>query len=326
MTVGNSGFAPESLVLTSRGYEKMSDLEDKDIEYWDGHQFRIGSVQRSFYEYPLVTLRTNTYSEVECRPDQFFYIKVSSGPTLYSLIKAEDVGVGASVHRIPNTPICTGGDKEFPLAYSHGFYMGAERFYRSRLVLQRAAVFGYRRPCMEYLSLDEEQSSKHRVVFTPDHPLDFEVPLSTEYSVDTKLDWLSGLFDSGLGKRKIKPIPIWHMHSENVDFLYQIKLLLQTLGVDSRLVKNDDPKAILHYSLRIRAKSMEVLRDLGISTKIHFFESVTVSPNLRTSEGVRNSLVASKEDSYRTSHTYTIISSDFPETTAVINGMYVPIT
>lgn len=326
MTLGNSGFAPETLLLTSRGYEKMSDLEDQDIEYWDGHQFLTGSVQKSFNEHPLVTVRTNTYSEVQCRPDQFFYIKISSAPTVYSLIEASRLEEGASVHRIPNTPICTGGNDVFPLDYSHGFYMGSERFYRSRLVLQRASVFGYRRPCMEYLSLDEEQSSKHRVVFTPDHPLDFEVPLSADYSVDTKLDWLSGLFDSGLGKRKIKPIPIWHMHSENVDFLYQVKLLLQTLGVDSRLVKNDDPKAILHYSLRIRAKSMEVLRDLGLSTKIHFFENIVVSPRLRTLEGVKNSLIATREDAFRTSQTYTIIPEDTAETTAVVNGLYVPIT
>ncbi|MGL4999438.1 MAG: LAGLIDADG family homing endonuclease [Cetobacterium sp.] len=322
-----SGFGPNTLLLTVNGYERIADLEDTDLQYWNGREFVLGSVQRNTRSTQLVAVTTDTNMEVECHPEQVFSVRDRTAfATPYTNVPTDGLELGHSLERLPEAPVCLGGSIIFPHAYTHGFYMGSEKYIRRRLVLQRASLFGVRRPSMEYLDLDMEATSKHEFVFVDTIPEDFTVPLDPMYSLDTKLDWLAGLFDAGLAKRKMKPIPIWHYYSDSVDFLYQLKLLLQTLGVDSRFVKNDDAQAHMHYSLRIRARGMEVLRDLGLPSRVHRFETYSHMPVSNGPQGVHNSCVRSVEDSYKAAPTYTVIPSDTPTTNAVVNGIYVPIT
>lgn len=320
-----TGFAPDSLMLTERGYEEMSSLVGKDVTYWDGKSFVHGAVNLSSSAAELVVVRTNTMLEVQCHPAQPFTVKVFTQPSSHATLEARELVRGDSLRRLPEAPVCFGGQEDFPYAYTHGFYTGNEKHKRGRLVLQRASIFGYRRPALKFLELDLERTTKHSVFFPSHIGEDFAVPLDVKYSLDTKLDWLAGLFDAGLHKRKIKPIPIWHYYSSNPDFLYQTKLLLQTLGVDSRFVLNDDPKAYLYYSFSIRAKGMEVLRDLGLPSKLHVFDTYSTRVNVKGAQGTQNAFVSSVDRAFRSSETCVIVPEDRSTSSAVINGIYVPI-
>jgi len=184
--------------------------------------------------------------------------------------------------------------------------------------VSRASIYGLRKVLHTELELNENITSKFSLHFVETLPNDFEVPLSPEYSTETKLEWLAGLFDAGLFKRKAKPIPIWHFYSDDVDFLYRIRLLLQTLGVDSRHVKNDDAKALKYYSLRIRGKALETLRDLGIPTITTHFEDIYIKPN--GPNGTLPSRIRSVDSAYRTADVYNFESTT--KKAAVFNGIY----
>lgn len=311
-----SGVTPETMLLTSKGYEPIGTLRDQNIQIWNGEEFEKTKVIRVAQDQPIVQLKTQNTLELECTPDHKFYVQPGLMPNKLYIAQAQELEYDIKLPRIPATPICDGGDEIFPHAYSHGFYVGVEKYHRSRLKTSRAPIFGARRPLLEKLDLDREATTNLSLYFTESLPADFEVPLSPKYSVETKLEWLAGVFDGGLHKRKAKPLPIWHLYSDNVDFLYQVKLLLQTLGVDSRHVKNEDPK-YLHYSLRVRGKAMETLRDLGIPTRIIKFEDVHVKPN--GPNGTLPTRILSVEDAYRTSDVYNFAGTN--KKTAVFNGI-----
>lgn len=253
-----------------------------------------------------------------CSEDFIFYIQEGNLTSKFSKVPVSDIEVGMKVLRVPNCPISEGGTEEFPFAYSHGFYSGAERYWRERRKVSRASIRGVRHAVLPYLDLDHEATTKTSLVFDERIPADFEVPLDPKYSVETKLDWLAGVFDSGLMKRKIYPHPIWHLHSDNVDFLYQVKLLLQTLGADSRHISNVDHR-FQQYSLRLRAKSAEVLMDLGVPTLVRKFERVK-NFGVIGSQASMSAPIVSIEDAFRSSDIYNF--SHTTKQSTILNGIF----
>jgi len=312
------GVTPETLVLTSNGYESIGSLEGKEVDIWNGESFETTRVVKVDENRPIVNVTTKNTLELECTEDHQFYVQPGLMPDKLLTSSATTLEEDMKLPRIPACPITNGGAKSFPHAYSHGFYSGAERYQRSRLVVSRAAIYGLRKVLHTELELNENITSKFSLHFVETLPNDFEVPLSPEYSTETKLEWLAGLFDAGLFKRKAKPIPIWHFYSDDVDFLYRIRLLLQTLGVDSRHIKNDDAKALKYYSLRIRAKALETLRDLGIPTITTHFEDIHIKPN--GPNGTLPSRIRSVDSAYRTADVYNFESTT--KKAAVFNGIY----
>lgn len=312
------GVVPETLLLTSKGYERIDTLKDQTVQIWNGKEFETTTVVKVATQQPIVQVTTKNLLELECTPNQRFNTQPGLMPIKLDVCEAQELEEDIKLPRIPLCPITTGGDRTFPHAYTHGFYTGMERYYRERLKVSRASIYGRRRPILEHLELDRPNTNKMSLAFVDTLPLDFDIPLDASYSNATKLEWLAGLFDGGLMKRKAKPVPVWQMYSDNVDFLYQVKLLLQTLGVDSTHIKNKDTK-FQHYSLSIRGKALEVLRDQGIPTVTTRFEDVHIKPN--GPNGVKPARIKSVESAYRTADVY-----NFTETkrkTAVANGMFI---
>lgn len=311
------GVVPETLVLTERGYEEISSLEGKRTKVWNGSDFEETTAIKVASDTPIVQLTTENTLELLCSSNFLVYLQ-KGGST--SEVETKEVGKLTTedrVLRVPSCPISEGGQETFPYAYSHGFYSGSERYWRSRLKVSRASIYGVRRKALPELALDTEKTTTTSLFYTESLPRDFEVPLDPKYSVETKLEWLAGLFDAGLVKRKLRPT-IWHLHSDNVDFLYQVKLLLQTLGVDSRHVANQDHR-FQHYSLRITSRYIEVLIDLGIPTLVRKLERSPGLPSPMGPQGSRSARVVLVENALRTSDIYNFLTTT--EKSAVLNGM-----
>lgn len=312
------GVTPETLLLTSRGYEPIGSLNEQEVTFWNGEEFDTATVVKIAKDQKIVRVITKNLLEIECSENQQFVTQPGLMPVNLEIKEATELEYGTKIPRIPMCPITEGGDRTFPHAYSHGFYTGMEKYHRERLKVSRAAIYGVRHPILEHLELDKEKTSHTSLVFVDTIPNDFDIPLDPSYSTKTKLEWLAGFADGGFFKRKSKPVPIWLVYSDNPDFLYQLKLLLQTLGVDSTHTKNKDAVS-KHYTLVIRGKALEVLRDQGLPTVKTKFEDVHIKkygPN-----GVKTSQIESVEDAYRMSDIYNFVHTE--RKTAVCNGLLI---
>lgn len=309
------GVAPETLVLTSEGHQKISSLVDKQFLVWNGEEFTPAKANKTWPLQTLVRVVTSTGAEIECSPDFEFRIQREYYKFSVNNRATKDLSPGDRLIK-SDFPIIEYGTREFPYAYTHGYYTGAEKFKRQEKVLGRSAVYGMRRPALEFLELDQSQDQKLSLHFPTDMPIDYDLPLDSGYSLETRLEWLAGLFDAGLIKRKIGSRPIWDVYSENVDFLRQLKLLMQTVGGDARVTRNEDLYRA-HYTFRISNKPVQNLRMLKIPMKNHRFPEIEYK---RRGSGFP--LVAEVINDFRKADLYNIEQSKGD--TVILNGILVP--
>jgi len=67
--------APETLVLTSKGQYKIMDLEDAEIDVWNGYEFSKTIVKKTGINEELLKVKLNNGTEIECTPQHKFYNK-----------------------------------------------------------------------------------------------------------------------------------------------------------------------------------------------------------------------------------------------------------
>lgn len=307
------GVAPETLLLTSKGQEKISTLDGKEVDIWNGHEFETVSVFKVADDKRIVRVTTDNGAELACSDDHIFYVQPGYMPDVIVSTAASELEDGMRLMKSSSFPLsCLGGEDKFPYAYSHGFYMGNERYQRKNGSLSRASIYGTRRQILDVLDVDH--TDKVNLYFPKDFPAKWEIPLDSNYSLETKLEWLAGLFDGGLLKRKLAPKPIWHIYSESKDFLSQVRLLVQTLGGDTRVVANDDLGRAPN-SLRISGHAIQNLIKLKIPTKVHKFPVIDYKRR-----GLTTPKIVTVEDDYRTSPVYNFLETQGHG--AIFNGIY----
>jgi ribonucleoside-diphosphate reductase alpha chain len=309
------GVAPETLLLTSRGHIPIGTLNEKEVDIWNGKEFVTTSIFKVAENQPLVTVTATNGSELQCTEDHLFIIQPGYEPQKLYLEEAEKLEVGDRLTKSPSYPIIENGEKEFPYAYTHGFYVGSEKYRRGNNKTSRAAIYGARRPILDTLDIDRQLTDKINIYFKEDMPHYTELPLGEDYSLKTRLEWLAGFFDGGLAKRKVSHRPIWCSYSDSGDLLNNVRLLVQTLGSDTRVIKNDDLYRA-PYSWRISGIAIQNLIKLNIPTIYMKFPVIEYKRR-----GITSPKIAKIENSYRTSDIYNFVGTE--NKTAVFNGLYI---
>lgn len=308
------GVAPETLVLTRKGHERISSLDGKEAEIWTGSDFETTSIFKVAENKKILRVTTDTGAEICCSFDHIFYHQPGYTTAVIEEVPASELEIGMRLQKSPAFPVTEGGTKVFPHAYTHGFYVGAERFHKRGGALTRASIFGARRSVLEYLELDEEKTDNISLHFPSSLPDMWDIPLDSDYSIETKLEWLSGLFDGGLIKRKTTERPIWHLYSTSGDFLGQVKLLIQTLGGDTRVIPNQD-LARFPYSLRLSGVALQNLIKLNINPHTHRFPVIQY-----TRRGITSPKILKIEDDFRDTDVYNFVGTS--SYGAIFNGIY----
>jgi ribonucleoside-diphosphate reductase alpha chain len=264
--------AYQTLLLTDKGHIPIGTLENQEVNVWNGEEFVSTVVIKTRTNAPLRTLALDSGAEIELHPDHNIHIQNAYWKHTITTEKVSEQEPGKKLLK-GKFPILQMGTKTFPYAYTHGFYMGVEKYHRLRKnVVSRTATYGMRRPAISYLELDPK-TDKTNLYFPEDMPDIYEVPLSTEYSLETKLEWLAGLFDGGLTKRANREQPIWHIYSKSEGFLRDLKLMFQTLGGDARVIKNQDMERD-PYSIRLSGVTMQNIRKFNIQMNNHVIPEI----------------------------------------------------
>lgn len=308
------GVTPETLVLTSNGHEKIGTLAGQEVKIWNGLEFEDTSVFKVAENVKILRVTVDTGQEIECSEDHVFIHQLATNKVPIELLQTSELETGMRLKKSPTFPVIETGDKTYPHAYTHGFYMGMERYKRRRLVISRASIFGARRPILEHLELDTSISDRHSLHLVNTLPADFEAPFESGYSLETRLEWLAGLLDGGATLRKPTPKPIWQISSSNRDFLQQVKLLTQTLGGDVRVLETGEILAH-QYTLNITGAPMQTLSKLSIPVV-----RVKIPKHEYSNRGLSGPKIVSVEDAYRTSDVYNFIGTEAKM--AIFNGLY----
>lgn len=227
--------APETKILTTNGYEVISDLEDQDVVVWNGEEWSKTKVVKTGKNQKLIKVTTDFNHVIECTPYHKFYVQVGSLGRGGKIIekRAADLKTGDRLIKF-KLPVIE-GDKVLDNAYTNGFYSGDGCFYNG---IQMTYLYGDKKELLPFITAVKSlnENSEDRIIIRHNGTLEdkFFVP-TNEYTVESRLEWLAGICDSdGTVARngETESIQIGSIH---LSFLQDIQMMLQTLGITSTI-------------------------------------------------------------------------------------------
>lgn len=227
--------APETKVLTSRGYEVISTLEGQKVDVWNGKEWSETTVIKTGQNQKLIKVVTSSNQVLECTEYHKFYVQRNYSKNSIEEVRACDLKVGDKLIKF-ELPVVS-GDVILENAYSNGFYSGDGCFYGG---IQRTYLYHNKRNLLGKIGavrsvyVDDKQN---RITVTHDGSLKDKYFVPTEeFTTTSKLEWLAGLLDSDGTVARNGTNESLQICSIHLEFLREIQLMLQTLGVTSKIV------------------------------------------------------------------------------------------
>lgn len=226
--------APETQILTDRGYIPIADLEDETVNVWNGEEFSETVVRKTGVSQKLVKVVTSSGQELECTPYHKFYIFNGYGKP-YVEKRANELKAGDKLAKF-DLPIIS-GSTQMDKSYLNGFYTGDGCSFKGKSVVY---LYGEKRFLSEEFSKYDhtyyiKQENQDREVFHMTGLKDkFFVP-SEGYNINSRLEWLAGWLDAdGCVYRNGDNQQLTGCSTEK-GFLLEVQRMLQTLGVSAKL-------------------------------------------------------------------------------------------
>ena len=279
--------APETKILTDQGYEEIGSLEGEKVNVWNGEEWSNVEVVKTGENQKLLRVVSDSGYELESTPYHKFYVleDTASGrrtnPPRYKEVRAKDLNPGDKLIKF-NLPIIE-GHKTLNHAYDNGFFTAdgtnsghSKIIYlyndKQDLIDNFSSVNSWVR-CKTTGRLQGTAFGLMSKYFVP----------TGDYTIESKLKWLAGYLDgdgtvtNNNGSQSIQAASI------NKEFLKDVQLMLQTLGVESKvtlareagtslLPKNDGTGDYAEYETKevhrilINGNSLYALYKLGFET------------------------------------------------------------
>jgi ribonucleoside-diphosphate reductase alpha chain len=240
-TVGQSNLcvAPETVILTNKGYEVISDLEGEKVTVWNGQEWSDVVVTKTGENQELITVKTNSGFEVDCTPYHKFYIQEgSSRDGKVIQVSAAELKSGDKLIKLE--PPLIEGSEVLSKPYENGFYSGDGCCVEGKA---RVYLYGEKRklanqfPDKVQHCVQDNQNREYFYVkglkqkyFVPD----------PSYDVLSRVQWFAGLLDSDGCLTTNGKSQTLQVASTQAGFLENVQLMLQTLGIQSKVMAQRD--------------------------------------------------------------------------------------
>lgn len=226
--------APETKVLTENGYVPIAELEGESVNIWNGEEWSTVDVVKTGEDQKLIKVSTDSGYELECTPYHKFYVFTGYGKSC-KIVRAHELEEGDKLIKF-NLPIIE-GEKELKDAYINGFFSGDGCEYKGEQIIylyhEKRELENLFQGGSEwyYDEKQNRQTKKYRNLLNK-----FFVP-TQDYSIKSRLDWLAGYLDADGCIYRNGTNEAITCASVEIEFLKEIQLMLQTLGVSSKIKK-----------------------------------------------------------------------------------------
>jgi ribonucleoside-diphosphate reductase alpha chain len=293
----------ETTILTREGHIPIIDLVGKEVDIWNGDAWSTVKPKQTSESAHLLYVELDNGLHVTCTYEHKFLISHGGEETYKTVERVPAINLKAGMELFRHGfPLINGDEKkDFTHPYTHGFWCGDGISHDRDTLSKSCILYGNKKELLPFLSMKsiigkEDEKGPLNTVLTDEMTEDkFQVP--TNSSVKCRLDWIAGLFDSD-------GIVAWNMKNANIqlcsfreNFLYNVQLMLQTLGVTSYVsVAQEGGKRTLPYSKelilqkqwRITIYTFDLMTLLSLGYTPHRLDlSKIVSPNSNENPFVR---------------------------------------
>lgn len=225
--------APETAVLTDKGHISIAELSGQRVNVWNGKEFSEVEVFKTGENQSLVKVILSDGAEINCTPYHKFYVQTGYWKNSIVEKRASELSPGDKMIKFDLPAI--DGDEEFPHAYTAGFFCGDGTYGRGKPVLH---LYGEKKALVGHFAIKsgsyvEQDSGRLSFTLVDDIPAKFTVP--HDYSIQSRLNWLAGLMDADGTVARNGTNESVQIASIEKPFLDEVRLMLQTLGVHSKV-------------------------------------------------------------------------------------------
>lgn len=235
--------APETKILTDKGYIEIQTLKDQKANVWNGEEFSEVTVVNTSPMAKLIKVKLSNGMILECTEEHKWLIR--KGPDAHpeqckiERVLTKDLKINDIIGTYSLPVIDITDPDEFKNPYTHGFFCG-DGTYANKYPC--VTLYGEKQKLLPYLEVSsicpEESRNRTNCYLTNKINKDkYVVPIN--YSIKTKLDWLAGYVDAdGCIKKSKKGLTTIQVGSINKEFLMNIQLMLNTIGIHGNIRKN----------------------------------------------------------------------------------------
>lgn len=289
----------DTKILTDKGQIEISTLKDKEVNVWNGQEFSKVVVRQTGENKDLLKITFSNGSELQCTPEHKFPIYRSNiGKHVnFDEVPANLLQIGDKLIKW-NLPECIECDdkEDIKYPYTHGFFCGDGTTYCNYSKAKKypkVTLYGNKKKLKDQLiyeccSEENPNTKTLNLVLPKDMKEKFYVPINT--SLNNKLRWFEGYCDADGTIAKNNTNQSLQISCIHKNFLLDVKIMLQTMGVDAKVTLNKaERKELLPngkggqaeynckklYRLLINSNDLYHLHTLGFSPK-----RLIYSPNI----------------------------------------------
>ena len=228
----------DTKILIYEGYFNIKDLENQEVEVWNGFEWSKTIIKKTGENQKLLKINFSNGMYIKCTEYHKFHIKINNRA---SIIEAKNLTPNMKIIRY-QTPIVYNNNIDIKYPYTKGYFS-----------------------CCRIYDGDNEE-----IIFKNDENSRFYVPINN--SINTKIKWLEGYFDSDgfIMKKKCDEKNVCisvHSISSSLTFLQNVFLLLQTIGITSRIYEEEKNMKIQLYRIKIQNNELIKLTEFGFNPK-----------------------------------------------------------
>ena len=247
-------------ILTDLGYIKIKKLENQIVNIWNGTKWSTVIVIKTGTNKNLIRIKFSNGVYLDCTDQHKFYIKNNTNKQKSAIeLNKNDILIPLTLPK----PLNYNKNVEFKYAYTHGIYCSdlLSRNNKIYLPYNKHLLINYIE-CKNYTYDDIRH--EYIIELNEDINVKYDVPMYS--SIEDRLKWFEGFCEiAGNILNNILYLP-----SINFNFLLNIRLMLHTLGIESKIT--DDILVINNYNLC-------KLNELGFKLLLNFFTIECIEEN-----------------------------------------------
>ena len=242
--------APETYILTDQGQFQIHELEGMDVNVWNGDKWSQTTVRKTGTQQRLLTVTLSNGADIHCTPYHKFLVR--DGYTDKGSLKdatridASDLKEGMKLAKCDLGLVEGNPDEDIPHPYTHGFFCGDGTVNTCNKTPSKiCCLYGEKKKLLDKLAIKstsgvEDASGRINTTLDQSIPEKFYVPMNA--SLKCRIEWLAGLLDADGCVVANGDNESLQLASTEYEFLDRIRLMVQTLGVQSKVVKLHDAR------------------------------------------------------------------------------------
>ena len=265
----------DTKILTDTGYYEIEKLLNKNVKVWNG-KFFSDTIVKYTGDSELYEIILSNQMVLKCTPNHKWFIRPvkqsHSSQDEKNIIFTKDLKLNDIINNY-DLPILDIMDPDnFLNPYIHGFFCGNDDISDNCPMIY---LYEPKKKLLKYFDVEKYTENTDSIQFYILNKINkekFEVPIN--YSLNTKIKWLEGLFDSvGYVLNKKKHIS-FQITSINLSFLKNVQLMLNTMGINPEIKEQSYKECIFEpnnkdnafYKMYIKKNNLLKLLNFGFNS------------------------------------------------------------